>query len=521
MNFVTGKASAVLFFYFVSACALFGLAAYQAEFIMDDFTQIVNNPNVHDLRHLPNLFFLSSSHMTGAETGIYYKPIMMAVYSLLWQLTPGEPMLFHFFQILLQALNSLLVYLLFRRFLPNQVAAAGGFLFLCHPMHAETVIYLADLQDLLYLFFGMLAMHRLWGKMQLPWHDLIELATWLGTCVFSKESGFLFVFVTLVYSRRLPRRSFAKVLAVCFLVTATYCLVRFELAGLTALSSNNTRISTATFGTRVLTAPAVIARYLIKSIYPWPLTTTQDWTVEAPTLEFWLPLIGLCLLLWALIAYGRKRGDPNYWLMFWWTTAGLGFHSQILVPLDGTLAPRWFYFTSVGWIGLLLFALQQSWPGFVRPKVAAFTAIAGFFCLLTYARAMEWRNDDALFSAEIDRLPDSFVVQNNYGVQLFKHGDLEGAERHFRASTELAPNWTVNWNNLGAVYSRRGNLDKAIECYKQSIEHGKYDMAYENYVKALVTQNRAQEALTFVNERGLRDFPADEVMMELKGRLEK
>jgi Flp pilus assembly protein TadD len=106
-------------------------------------------------------------------------------------------------------------------------------------------------------------------------------------------------------------------------------------------------------------------------------------------------------------------------------------------------------------------------------------------------------------------------MHNNLGVEYYRRGNVEEARKEFRKSTELAPMWDINWNNLGATYNYAGDLKTAEECYLRAMQHGTYFMAYENYAAVLVRQGRIVEAKKFISERALPMFPASQELLSL------
>ena len=83
-------------------------------FVLDDPSQVANNAAVTSF-NLPGIFFGSSFGVGGGTQGVYYKPLMSGSYALLYHFFGSGAWSFHLFQVLLQAANSLLVFLIFKR----------------------------------------------------------------------------------------------------------------------------------------------------------------------------------------------------------------------------------------------------------------------------------------------------------------------------------------------------------------------------------------------------------------------
>lgn len=125
---------------------------------------------------------------------------------------------------------------------------------------------------------------------------------------------------------------------------------------------------------------------------------------------------------------------------------------------------------------------------------------------------MDWKNGLTLFGHDITLAGESFDLQNNYGVELFRTGNLEQAKIHFEKSTQLAPFWWTNWNNLGVTHQREGDIDKAGVAYQKAIDNGDYYLAWENlaFIKLNQEDNLATENFL---AKGLSKLPMNENLL--------
>src|SRR5690606_13055841 len=93
-------------------------------FIGDDNGQILTNPLVHSLSNF-FLFFKGSTlylEDVGKSAGLYYRPLMTMTFATLYSLFDASSFFFHFFQLLLHSINTLFIFLLFRRHLHKTIA---------------------------------------------------------------------------------------------------------------------------------------------------------------------------------------------------------------------------------------------------------------------------------------------------------------------------------------------------------------------------------------------------------------
>lgn len=508
------RMAAALFFLFV------GLVIYAPSlnnhFLLDDESQIVDNELIHSLHNIDAFFLGSTMHqMSNSLGGLYYKPVMSLSYSVLWWLSPGNPFPFHLFQLLVVIANAFLVFVLLRRHMSALAAWLMALLLLVHPINTEVVTYMADLQDALYTFFGLLALNFIASRTKFDWGSFAALVLLLLGSFLSKESGVLYFIIGIVYSLVFRRDIWKRVASASVVSAVVYLFLRLGVAHLTQLIYKQNQIGRADLSTRLMTAPMVLGSYLWKFIFPRDLTATQDWVIQQLSVEnFWLPLAAalavLVISIWYSVRDSRKVPHSLTFAFFtYWIFMGMGFHSHIFVPLDGTVADRWFYFSSIGLLAMIgLFLDRAALPRAPRMTVAVGLILAAALGARSYLRSLDWYDNYTLCLHDLQISPDSYDMHNNLGVEFFRRGQVNEAKNEFERSVKLAPNWDINWNNLGAAYGRLGNIKMAESSYLKSMEHGTYYMAYENYATILVAQGRIAEAKKFISETALPLFPA-------------
>ena len=128
-------------------------------FVYDDFPQLVENPYVRGFRHLREIFTTTVWSFQGAQ-GVtnYYRPLMTFGYLVCYQIFGPLPFGFHLANVLLHAAVVCLLFGVTRRVfgdpLPAFLAAA---LFALHPVHTESVAWVAAVPDIELTFFYLLA----------------------------------------------------------------------------------------------------------------------------------------------------------------------------------------------------------------------------------------------------------------------------------------------------------------------------------------------------------------------------
>lgn len=523
---------------------LFG-SGLSNEFAWDDEEQVVNNPVIASLQNVP-AFFQGSTFQTGGAgglSGLYYKPLMTLSYALINAAFGLEAFYFHAVQALLHIINALLVFwfirLVLRRVEMKQLmdywAFGAAMIFLIHPVQVESVVYTASFQEVLFFLFGIIALLLLSvGQPKNRWQmmglvglvGLLQLASLL-----SKESGVLFgpmVLVMGVYFgwRVLPLLIGEGVAA------AVYAYLRFFVAQVWFRKHNLSPITRADFLERMKSVPEMLVYYGRLLVWPKNLAIAQHWMVtKLGWLDFWLPLLGSAVVLglvgwWGWHLFIRRSKWRWVWTVFMiWTLVGISLHMQLL-PLDMTVAERWLYFPLVGVTGLIVVGFEQIYERGIlfsyrlsgRSRMVAmgvFIAIVIALSARSYVRIGNWQDGYTLYGHDVALAADSFDLQNNYGVELYRHQEYEEAKLHFARSTELAAHWWTNWNNLGVSVERDGDKQTALAYYARSIENGDYYLAYQNKARLLFQTGQIEEAAKFTEEALLK-LPYNEQLWQVR-----
>jgi superkiller protein 3 len=111
---------------------------------------------------------------------------------------------------------------------------------------------------------------------------------------------------------------------------------------------------------------------------------------------------------------------------------------------------------------------------------------------------------------------DSSDSWYNNAVLLQNDGQDSAAEAMYRKLLDKTPSYYRAWNNLGAIYSARAELDKAEQCYLKSIEK-QHDLpeAYANLVNIYIAMENFKEAQRWIM-KGRGHNPDSDLLKELE-----
>jgi Flp pilus assembly protein TadD len=248
--------------------------------------------------------------------------------------------------------------------------------------------------------------------------------------------------------------------------------------------------------TRMANALMSYILYIGKAIWP------RNLAVFYPYPDAW-PLwqIGGALLLLsgitAMAVYFLKRLPAVAVGWFWY----LG----TLVPVIGILqvgmqamADRYTY---IPLIGLFIMAawgapeLLKKWrPGKAALAAAAMLIVAGL-AAFTWTQAGHWRDSVRLFSHALAVTKDNHLAHNNLGVALNAAGEKERAAFHYAEAVRLNPRYSSYHYNYANHLVAQGRAEEAISHYTEAIRlEPDYFNAHNNLALARAARREFKEA---------------------------
>jgi len=487
-------------------------------FVGDDKEQLYNYALVDSFAGLPKVFFYHHTVLDSHNTLLsgYYKPLMLLYFYTLRMLFGIHPFIFHFLQILLSCLNSFLVFLFFSKFFKKSTALFLGILFLVHPINQEVVSYVSNIQEVLFFLFGMLAL-LLSIKKIISWKLLAVISSLLFLSLLSKEAGILFVIILFTYHFIFNKKMLKNIFILEFFVIIFYILLRFFSKGTEVFWIEPPPLAKVIFTERLKHIPIIFFYYVKTFFYPDVLAFNQQWIVknfQAKT--FLLPLIFDLSFIGVLIGsvfffFKKKLKEKKVYLVFTlWFFLGLLPHIQ-LVALDATVATRWFYFSSVGILGIMGVGIETFGKKNIQIKLSknAYICVAILIILCasvrTYARNLQWKDAETLYStdSEVSKSP---LLENNLGDEYFKMGNFTKAEEHFRKALQLNPDLWIAINNFGVLEEQKKNYQHAYYYYTEALKRSDRLPIYENISRVLVLSGKPLEANVFL-DTALKKYP--------------
>ncbi|MGH7202910.1 MAG: glycosyltransferase family 39 protein [Candidatus Levyibacteriota bacterium] len=209
----------ILWFIVIIGLIVFGNSLFNG-FVWDDNTYIITNPEIHTF----NIFQLFGLSMF--NSGGYYRPIPAVYFSLLWNIFGNAAFFYHLSQILLHITNACLLFYFLKRFFDKKLTFFLTLIFLIHPVQVESVAYIGATQSELLFLTGLGAL-LLSSRKIVHWKSLLLMSLLLLLSFLTKETGFLFLFIILLYHILFNPSRFRLTLLYSLGSVAAYVFIRF------------------------------------------------------------------------------------------------------------------------------------------------------------------------------------------------------------------------------------------------------------------------------------------------------
>jgi len=489
-------------------------------FVWDDEEQIVKNLVIRDWSNF-NLIFTSSTFNSGGAglTGGFYRPLVSLFYTFNYHIFGLIPFGFRFSQLVLHLFNLVLIFFVIKKILDAQkinfgreIAFLSTILFAVHPINVESVVYIASIGEILYSLFLLLAI-LFFLKERICFAFLFSF---LG--LLSKETAIIIFPLLAVYCFLFLKpklKHWLKYLLYSIITLGSYFSLRILIAKISTIYHHVAPISNASFLERIQTIPHEIFSYFKLLFFPKDLTISHHFVVNSfSDIRFWGSLIFILLLLsfFGFILYKTKNKIIAFF--GFWFLISLAPALNI-IPLEMTITERWMYFPLIGFLVIfsyLVLSLKQSLGSIWKKIIIIFLTIIiiSLFCRTVF-RNENWKNGLTLYGHDILLSKNNYDIENNYGTELFRTGNIDEAGKHFQNSIDSQPNWTYPHNNLGVVLENQGQLDKALTEYETAISISDYYLAYQNKGGILLKMKEYDKAKTFLIE-ALNKFPHNPIL---------
>jgi tetratricopeptide (TPR) repeat protein len=363
-------------------------------------------------------------------------------------------------------------------------------LFALHPLHVESVAWVAERKDVLSTFFFLLTLlaYARYTKKRTTALYVVTLGMFaLG--LMSKPMLVTLPLVLLLIDywplRRLSSASLfslviEKVPLLLMSAVSSIITLYAQRAGGALVGLDSLRVAR-----RIENATVALSTYIGRMLWPSRLSALYPYPVEVPSWK-WLASLGVISAVSVLVL--RERSRRPYLVVGWL------WYLITLIPVIGIVqvgsqptADRYTYIPLLGLFFIIAWGGEEiaSASSLGRRTLAA-GAIGVLLLLSLSARGQVayWRDGVSLWTHAVAVNPDDAAAHNYLGDALARSGQDTSAIEQYRHALSLRPDLSDAHNNLGVALERVGRVDEAVHEYEAAIVANPQSAAAHNNLGA-------------------------------------
>jgi len=481
----------------------------------DDNKYISENPHVLGGLTVEGIIWAFTTNQSSN-----WHPITWLSHMLDIQLFGPDPGRHHLTNLFFHILNALLIFAVFKK-MTDGVWQSGvvAALFALHPLHVESVAWIAERKDVLSTFFWMLT---LWGYVRYA----------------ARPTIYRYLLVILFLSLGLMSKPMLVTLPCLLLLLDYWPLNRFAVAAshpsagarqrhllfqlvrekiplfaLVAVSSLITYLvqqqsgalkplDAVPVGIRAANALISYVKYIGKMfwptdlavLYPYP-SMFNPWKVAGAF--FFLSAVSV----FAVWIVKRRPYVAVGW--FWYLGTLVPVIGLVQVGIQA-MADRYAYVPLIGLCIIIVWSASELVLKFPRIKIILTTVTATILLLLmaaTITQVRYWQNTVTLFEHTLAVTTNNWLPHFNLGFALDRQGHTKAAAAHYQETLRIKPDYEQAHNNLGLALEKLGRTDEAIRHYSAALySNPDFEKAHNNLGLALEKLGRTDEAITHYRE---------------------
>lgn len=465
----------------------------QYDFVyMDDEIYVTGNTRIQSEISWEGIRWAFSTKYSGLWNPLIWLSLMFDYQ--LYGLNAGG---YHITNLILHILSTLLLFWLFKRMTGTiWKSAFVAALFALHPLHVESVAWIAERKDVLSAFFWILTLCLYVYYTEKPALKTYTLSLFLFVCaIMSKPMVVTLPLIMILLDywplKRFQHRedgsnskefawekSFSRLLLekIPFFVLSTLLVI------ITLYNPNHTKSEIFLLNSRLANATVSFVTYLGKTFWPYDMAPFYPFLSQIRVWQIMGAFLLIILISAAVVVMAKRM--PYLFVGWMW-------FSIIIAPVIGiiqinqqAMTDRYHYLPSIG-IGIMLaWGIPYLIKNInIRKKILFPVAITflAIMAILAWKQCGYWKSTIEISKHTLHVTKNNYVVNYCLASTLATEGKMEDAIYYYNEAIRLNVDYSEAYNKRGTVYAHLGQYQRAIEDYSQVIRmRPDYPEAYNN-----------------------------------------
>ena len=361
---------------------------------------------------------------------------------------------------------------------PTGILAA--LFFAIHPMHVESVLWIAERKDLLFVMFYLIgAIYYIkYLKNNLKVKYFVLVCIFLLLSMLSKPSALTFpallVMLDYYYSRKFDFRAIFEKIFLFILIGSLGMIYYINFP-------KHVSDLSFTFIDRIFMGGYSFLFYFTKAFAPFNLSLMRPYPqIPLPSIYYITTVISIIIFIGILIYLIKNYKTSKiliFGLMFF--LIHISFVLHIATSIGGVVivADRYTYLPYIGFFFIAgeyycKFQKNKNTKSFVKPIfIAFFIVFTLFYSYQTWERIKVWDSPYTIYEDAIKKNPDAWQAYNNLGFLYTETKEYQKALAYFDKAIEYRPQYVKAYFNRGTCKLELKQYEGAIKDFDKSIEY--------------------------------------------------
>ncbi len=474
-----------------------------------DFVNLDDPVYVTENRHIKDGITLGGLHWAFSTTyAEFWHPLTWLSLMLDYQLYGLNAGGYHMTNLVLHIFSTLLLFRLFSHMTGALWRSAFvAALFGIHPLHVESVAWIAERKDVLSGFFWMLTLCLYVYYTEKPLIRRYLLVLFSFVLALMSKPIVVTLPVILILLDYWPLNRFKSQKGNFFIWQLKEKLPLFVLSVVFSFITLYARYTPygkdfqASISSRIANAVIAFLTYIEKTLWPQDMAFFYPFSSQIPMGYFFGSL--LLMIIISAFVFARVQKLPYFFVGWLWYVMTLLPVIGIIKVGDFSMADRFHYLPSIGLAVMLAWgipALIKSEK--IRKKVLFPSGIVYLVMMTLFAQQQcgYWKNSISLMTHTLQVTKHNYLAHNNMGLALHNLGKVSEAIKNYNESIRLKPSYAYAYNNRGIIYGELKQYQLAMNDFNDAIRRMPlYADAYYNRGLTYGNMGRHQLAMNDYN----------------------
>lgn len=428
-----------------------------------------------------------------------YHPLTMISLMVNHSISGMNPGSYHWTNLIIHLVNVGLSYLFFLLLLGKRhsmIAAIGALIFAIHPLHVESVAWISERKDVLFVMFYLLGLNHYIKYKKESAKSLILVFLFFLLSLLSKPSAVTFPIVLILIDFYLDENYIWKSLMnkIPFLILSIiFGLITLGIQGDVAVGDIDRfslieKFSFASYGLSYYMLKFILPT-LTSAFHPYPAQGHMPSFISMSPI-FVIALIGACLFFF------RKNKVVIFGLLFF--AINLALTLQFIQVGPSVVSDRYTYLPYHGLILILMTLIVYIKDKKPNLKMGLYAILGLWFAFMmfrTFNQTKVWTNSKVLWNNVLKKYPGCHYAYKGRGEYYYKNNDYTRALSDFDKALERYEGEYLVHSLRGNTLRQMGKNQEAIQSFNKAIALEAEDAdLYNNRANAYIRSNQATKA---------------------------